>query len=138
MRERLARLWPYFKGGRVAAMWIVVASLVGASTEPMIPALLQGLLDKGFAEQSVPLWMVPVALLGVFGLRGAAGFSAQYLLSYVANGAMLTLRQAMFRRLCVAELDLFHKQSASSLSNTLVYEVQNGTNMLVGALLVLT
>jgi ATP-binding cassette, subfamily B, bacterial MsbA len=138
MRERLARLWPYFKGGRVAAMWIVVASLVGASTEPMIPALLQGLLDKGFAEQSVPLWMVPVALLGVFGLRGAAGFAAQYLLSYVANGAMLTLRQAMFRRLCVAELDLFHKQSASSLSNTLVYEVQNGTNMLVGALLVLT
>lgn len=118
--------------------WIVVASLVGASTEPMIPALLQGLLDEGFAEQSVPLWMIPMALLGVFGLRGAAGFAAQYLLSYVANGAMLQLRQAMFKRLSVAELSLFQSQSASSLSNTLVYEVQNGTNMLVGALLVLT
>ena len=138
MRERLARLWPYFKSGRVAMMWIVVASLVGASTEPMIPALLQGLLDEGFAQQSVPLWMIPVALLGVFGLRGAAGFAAQYLLSYVANGAMLQLRQAMFKRLSVAELSIFQSQSASSLSNTLVYEVQNGTNMLVGALLVLT
>ena len=138
LRERLARLWPYFKSGRTAMAWIVVASLVGASTEPMIPALLQGLLDEGFAEQSVPLWMIPVALLGVFGLRGAAGFAAQYLLSYVANGAMLQLRQAMFKRLSVAELSLFQSQSASSLSNTLVYEVQNGTNMLVGALLVLT
>ena len=87
MRTRLFRLWPYFKDGRTALVWIVVASLVGASTEPMIPALLQGLLDEGFAAQSVPLWMIPVALLGVFGLRGAAGFAAQYLLSYVANGA---------------------------------------------------
>lgn len=138
MRTRLVRLWPYFKDGRTALVWIVVASLVGASTEPMIPALLQGLLDEGFAAQSVPLWMIPVALLGVFGLRGAAGFAAQYLLSYVANGAMLNLRRAMFKRLSAAQLSLFQTQSASSLSNTLVYEVQNGTNLLVGALLVLT
>ena len=138
MRARLARLWPYFKSGRTAMLWIVAASVVGASTEPMIPALLQGLLDQGFAEQSIPLWMIPVALLGVFGLRGAAGFAAQYLLSYVANGAMLQLRQAMFKRLSVAELKVFQTHSASSLSNTLVYEVQNGTNMLVSALLVLT
>ena len=114
---------------------MAIAAGVAASTEPMIPALLEQLLDKGFAKQSLPLWLVPVAVLGVFTLRGVAVFFAQYLLSYVANGAMLRLRKAMFDRLTIAELGLFVRESASSLSNTLVYEVQNGTNMLVGAVL---
>ena len=114
---------------------MAIAACVAASTEPMIPALLEQLLDKGFAKQSLPLWLVPVAVLGVFTLRGVAVFFAQYLLSYVANGAMLRLRKAMFDRLTIAELGLFVRESASSLSNTLVYEVQNGTNMLVGAVL---
>ena len=41
----------------------------------------------------------------------------------------------MFARLTVADLQLFRNESASSLSNTIVYEVQNGTTQLIGAVL---
>jgi subfamily B ATP-binding cassette protein MsbA len=44
----------------------------------------------------------------------------------------------MFVRLNDAQMTLFARQSASKLSNTLVYEVQTGSTMLVNALLSLT
>src|SRR5690606_4545054 len=77
----------------------------------------------------------PAALLALFGVRGLAGFVAQYALSYTASLGLLNLRRAMFARLNDAQLSLFTKQSASKLSNTLVYEVQTGSTMLVNALL---
>ncbi len=115
-----------------------VATLLGALTEPLIPALLKTLLDRGFGEGRIDLWMVPAALLGLFGLRGMAGFVAQYALSYTASMGLLNLRRAMYARLNDAQMTLFARQSASKLSNTLVYEVQTGATMLVNALLTLT
>jgi subfamily B ATP-binding cassette protein MsbA len=47
------------------------------------------------------------------------------------------MRGAMFQRLLDAEPALFTRHSASSLTNTLAYEVQSGTSMLVNSLLTL-
>lgn len=135
--QRLRRVWPYFKGAKAGIVLAALATLVGALTEPAIPALLQMLLDKGFAAGQVPLWAVPLALMGLFGLRGMATFVAQYALSYTASLGMLNLRRAMFARLNEAQMALFARQSASKLSNTLVYEVQTGSQMLVSAFLTL-
>ena len=135
--QRLKRLWPYFRSARTGIVLAAVATLIGALTEPLIPALLKTLLDRGFAQGNIDLWMVPVALLGLFGVRGLAGFVAQYALSYTASLGMLNLRRAMFAKLNDAQLVLFARQSASKLSNTLVYEVQTGSQMLVSAFLTL-
>ena len=137
LSQRLRRVWPYFRGAKTGIVLAALATLVGALTEPAIPALLQGLLDKGFSAGQVPLWMVPVALMGLFGIRGIATFVAQYALSYTASLGMLNLRRAMFDKLNEARMTLFAQQSASKLSNTLVYEVQNGSQMLVSAFLTL-
>jgi subfamily B ATP-binding cassette protein MsbA len=115
----------------------VLASVVGAATEPMLPALMQPLLDKGFAGKGFPLWWIPVAFVGLFAIRGFAGFLAQYALAAAANRGVLDLRQAMFAHLMKAAPELFTRQSASQLTNTLVYEAQQGTNQLVWSLLML-
>ena len=138
LRQRLRRLWPYFRSARWGIVLAAVGTLVGALTEPLIPAFLQMLLDKGFVDRGIPLWAVPAALLGLFGVRGAAGFVAQYALTYTASMGLLNLRRAMFERLNAADLSLFSQQSASKLSNTLVYEVQTGSTTLVNAFLTLT
>ncbi len=135
--QRLKRLWPYFRSAKPGIVLAGLGTLVAALTEPMIPALLQALLDQGFVAKGIALWMVPVALLGVFGLRGVAAFVAQYALTYTASSGLLQLRRAMFVRLNEAQLGLFGQQSASKLSNTLVYEVQNGSTLLVNSLLTL-
>ena len=132
---RLARLSVYFGGQRLGWTAAIIATLVGAITEPLIPALLQPLLDKGFTDGSLQLWMVPVAIMGVFLIRGLAQFVGQYALARIANEGMLTLRTALFDRLLAAEMGLFTRQSASALSNTVVYEVQTGATLLVQALL---
>lgn len=135
--QRLQRLWPYFKGSKGGLILAFFGSLVAAATEPAIPALLKTLLDQGFTEQSFPLWMVPVALIGLFAIRGMATFVAKYALSYTANGGILAMRAAMFERLNHADPKLFSEQSASKLSNTVVYEVQIGSTMLVNGSLTL-
>ncbi|MDY0107674.1 MAG: lipid A export permease/ATP-binding protein MsbA [Giesbergeria sp.] len=135
LMARLARLSVYFGGQRLGWTAAIIATLVGALTEPLIPALLQPLLDKGFTDGSLQLWMVPVAIMGVFLIRGLAQFVGQYALARIANEGMLTLRTALFDRLLAAEMGLFSRQSASALSNTVVYEVQTGSTLLVQALL---
>lgn len=132
---RLRRLSVYFGNQRMAWSLAVVATLVGAVTEPLIPALLQPLLDKGFTQGTLQLWMVPLAILGVFFVRGVAQFVGQYALARIANEGMLALRQSLFDRVLAAEMGLFSRQSASTLSNTVVYEVQTGATLLVQALL---
>ncbi|MFL6662990.1 MAG: lipid A export permease/ATP-binding protein MsbA [Rhizobacter sp.] len=137
LRGRLALLAPYFAGTRRGFALVVVGAIVGAATEPAIPALLKPLLDSGFKAGKLPLWLVPVAIIGLFAIRGLAGFIAQYGLAWSSNRAVLAMRSAMFSRLLDAEPALFTRQSASTLTNTLAFEVQTGTSMLVNSLLTL-
>ena len=135
--QRLARIAPYLKSGRRALVVAGLGAVVGASTEPMIPALLKPLLDQGFTTRQLPLWAIPAALIALFFVRGLAGFVAQYGLASAAQNGVLQLRQAMFQRLLAADPGLYTAHSASQLTNTLVYEVQQGTTQLIAALLTL-
>ena len=132
---RIRRLLAYFSG--LTRIWVMVAlaAAVGAATEPMIPALLKPLLDNGFQQGKLAIWTVPTALLLLFGLRGLAGYIAQVGLTKITNHGMLNLRRAMFDKLLSAKLNLFVSQSSSTLSNTVVYEVQTGSAMLIASFL---
>ncbi|MCP5273107.1 MAG: lipid A export permease/ATP-binding protein MsbA [Burkholderiaceae bacterium] len=138
LAQRLARLRPYLRPGRRGLIGAGLGALVGAATEPAIPALLKPLLDEGFgADRSWPLWWVPVLIVGLFTLRGLAGFVAQYGLAWAAQRAVLALRQDLFAHLLASPSGLFTRQSASQLTNTVVYEVQQGATLLINALLTL-
>jgi subfamily B ATP-binding cassette protein MsbA len=125
----------WFGGSR--HWWAVglVGALLAAITEPLMAALLKPLLDRGFNRGQLALWIVPAAVLLLFAVRGIAQFISQYALSRIANEGMQRLRRVLFQRLLGAELALFSRQSASALSNTVVYEVQTGSMLLVQALL---
>ncbi|MCB2021931.1 MAG: lipid A export permease/ATP-binding protein MsbA [Burkholderiaceae bacterium] len=134
-KQRIKRILPYFASSRWGIVVAILASVVGAATEPVLPALMQPLLDKGFQAGGIPLWLVPIVIIGLFTIRGAAVFVAKYSLSWAANGGILVMRAAMFEHLLAAQPTLFSRHSASSLTNTLVYEVQGGANQLVHSVL---
>jgi len=132
---RLSRIRPYFEHAGLPVIGIFIATLIVSLTEPAIPALLQPLLDKGFVSNGLSLWKVPAAIIGLFAVRGLSGFIAQYFLAVLSNNAMKKLRSALFskmQRICINELA---KKTSSSLSNTIVHEIQNGTTQLVNSLL---
>ena len=130
-------LLPYFRGSR--KFWIVaaVATLVSSALEPLVPALLKPLLDEGFTGGGFSLWLVPAALLLLFAVRGIAGFLADLALARITQDGLVRLREAMFARLLDARLGLFSRENATSLSNTVVFEVQNGTQLLVNSVIAL-
>ena len=135
--QRISRVVPYFRSGRKGIVVAGLASLVAAVTEPALPALMKPLLDKGFVGAGIPLWLVPVAIIGLFTVRGLAGFVAQYALTWAANQASQALRLRLFDHLLRAEPALFTRHSASSLTNMLVYEIQGSTGQLVNSVLTL-
>ena len=135
LAQRLRRLWPYFQHYRAGWVIALVAMLTSALTEPAIPALLKPLLDRGFTQGALPIWIVPIVIIVLFTVRGIAQFASKYALSRVAADGMVAVRQQLFDRLLHADLSLFGQQSASQLANTIVYEVQTGSSQLVQAFL---
>jgi subfamily B ATP-binding cassette protein MsbA len=135
LRQRIKRVWPYFGASRSGWALAAGATVVASMTEPLVPALLKPLLDRGFQQDGFNLWLVPLALMLLFTIRGASGFIAQFAVAKVTNEGLLRLRKAMFDKLLTAHLSLFSDQSASAISNTVVYEVFNGSSQLINAVL---
>jgi ATP-binding cassette, subfamily B, bacterial MsbA len=125
----------YFGKARGAWAAAVLATIIASATEPLLPALMKPLLDRGFRPGGIALWMVPAALLLLFTVRGIAGFLADLALAKITQDGLLALRRDMFARLLDARLALFHEQNATALSNTVVFEVQNGATLLVNAVI---
>jgi subfamily B ATP-binding cassette protein MsbA len=133
LKQRLLRLMPYFRDSRPPMVLAAVGLVVAAATEPAIPALLKILTDRGFQPGAFPIWSIPLAIVSLFIVRGAGGWVANYGLTKGSQNAVLAMRAAMFAHLLRAAPGLFSKNSASSLTNGLVYEIQQGANLLMGS-----
>ena len=133
--QRMRRIWPYFSKARGGWAVAVSATLIASATEPFIPALLKPLLDRGFQKDSFNLGLVPLFLMLLFTIRGLSGFVAQFALAKVTNDGLQAMRTAMFGKLLSARLSLFSSQSSSTMANTVVYEVYNGSALLMNAIM---
>ncbi len=131
---RIKRIAPYFRGGKRGFVIAFIGAALGAATEPLIPLLLKELIDRGFQLGAIPLWLVPAGIIGLTLVRGLAGFIAQYGMSWAASIGVLELRRTMFARLLDAEPSLYARTAASSLINTVTFEVQSGANQLINVL----
>lgn len=134
---KFGRILPFFKGLQGPSALVLGCIVIGALTEPMIPALMKPLLDKGFAQQGLQLWYVPLAVIGVFALRSISSFLSTYGLSYISQRGLANMRQALFSRLQGVAPKHFANSSSSQLTNIVVYEMQGGMGQLVSALLTL-
>jgi ATP-binding cassette, subfamily B, bacterial MsbA len=137
LSQRFARLIPFF--GQPKSAWLIAffAVTIAACTEPLIPAALKPLLDRGFTKGRLELWIIPVTLIALFGVRGIAGFVAELAVTSVTSKGLMKLRQAMFSKLLDAKFNLFADQTSSELANTVVYEVNSGSQLLVNSLMAL-
>ncbi|MCG5075798.1 lipid A export permease/ATP-binding protein MsbA [Paraburkholderia tagetis] len=127
------RLWPYIK----PLIWVAIAAIVTlaivAATEAGIPALLKPLLDHGFGTKGSPnaRWIVPAAVIGLALVRGLTQYASGYLLQYMTNKILLELRLKMFERMIHASVGFFQRETASTVINAIVFEV----NQILGVLL---
>jgi subfamily B ATP-binding cassette protein MsbA len=135
-RTALNRLITYLKPHIGLIVGSLLAMAVVAAAETSIPALMKPLLDRGFTGQlNTKLWQVPVFLVGLALVRSLAQFLSNYLLTRVINAVLLKLREQMFQTLLNASTAFFQKNSASSLINAVVFEVNNVLSIMGGMLI---
>ncbi|PTB19642.1 lipid A export permease/ATP-binding protein MsbA [Trinickia symbiotica] len=135
----MKRLWPYVKPN----LWVIVLAIVSmgasAATDAGIPALLKPLLDHGFgAKANVSAqWLVPLAVIGLALVRGVAQYASGYLLSYVSNRILLDLRLRMFERMIHTGASFFQRETASTVINAIVFEVNQILSVLTSVMITL-
>ncbi|RKP56494.1 lipid A export permease/ATP-binding protein MsbA [Pararobbsia silviterrae] len=135
----MKRLWPYIKPLIGLVVLAILTMGVSAATDAGIPALLKPLLDHGFGSKGSDRarWFVPIAVIGLAFTRGAAQYGSQYLLAYVSNRILLRLRLDMFNRMIHTSAAFFHRETASTVINAIVFEVNQILNVLISVMVTL-
>jgi ATP-binding cassette, subfamily B, bacterial MsbA len=126
VRRLLAIMAPYRR-----RFYLSLLAMAGtAATEPMFPAVLKTLLDKGFGGKAdFNLWLVPAVIVSIFALRGICTFSTAYLSNWVISRVLNDLRRVMFDRLLRLPVARFHEESTGVLMNTMISDVRQVVDM---------
>ena len=130
-RKRLQRIGSYFSKPYFAWTALGLSVVIGSALEPAIPALLKPLLDDGFNSNTLPLWTIPLAVIGLFMLRSCASYVGDVALAKIAQTNLEILRTKMLASISAADLNLFREKAATSLANTVVYEATSGAVLLL-------
>jgi subfamily B ATP-binding cassette protein MsbA len=119
------RLMSYVRPYAAAFGLAVLAMVAAAATEPLFPALIKPLLDRGFGAgaQALPPLMFATAIVAIFVIRGLLTFSSSYLMAWVGNRVVLDLRAAMFGRLVRFPARYFDDNSSGAVLSKVAYDV---------------
>jgi subfamily B ATP-binding cassette protein MsbA len=100
--------------------------LVFAATEPLFAAMIKPLLDGSFVERDPDtVRLMPLLLVGLFIVRGIAGFINTYCLRWVGRRVVTDLRQEMFEHLLRAPTRYFDTHGSGQILAKLTYNVDN-------------
>ncbi|PWG63228.1 lipid A export permease/ATP-binding protein MsbA [Sediminicurvatus halobius] len=127
--------------GYVAQYPLVATAAIGGmiitgATEAVFAWLIKPMLDSGFVERDPTiLRLIPLAILGVFLVRGVTSFASSYGMAWIGRKVIGRLREQVFERLLTLPRRYFDDSSSSMLLSKLTYNVeqvaQAGTNALI-------
>jgi subfamily B ATP-binding cassette protein MsbA len=132
------RLLGYVAPYRVVFMLGLLGMALAALTEPLFPALMKPMLNDGFgARGSKALVWIPLALIGIFLLRGIITFTTSYTLAWVSNRILMDMRDVMFARMIRLPTTFYNNQSSGALISRIAFDVNNVTSAATTVLTVL-
>jgi subfamily B ATP-binding cassette protein MsbA len=121
----LRQVLPYRKEFLIS----LLGTVVFAATEPAMPALMKPLLDETFvAKNADTLVRLPLLLLLLFLVRGAASFTSGYGMKWVATRVVMDLRGQMFDRLQTLPIHFFDNHSSGNIISRHTFNVSRVMN----------
>jgi subfamily B ATP-binding cassette protein MsbA len=108
----------------------IVAMTVAAGTEYLIARLTGQFVDRGIVEREAAagLWL-PLAFVGVFIVRGLAGFGSTFLLNRISQSVLVDLRRAMFDKLITWPQKAFEDTPSGIVISKFINEASNALNL---------
>lgn len=122
---------PYWKAFALA----VVGMVATAATEPVFPAIMKYLLDRGFqTDDARMVWLIPAGIVLLFLVRSLFVYVTGYLMMWISSRVVTDLRRAMFAKLITLPTQHFDQHSAGQLISRLVYDVSHVSEAATSAL----
>ena len=126
----------------VAPYWRVFAAAIAgmvivAATGPAMAALLKPLLDGTFVQRDESIIrLTPLAIIGVFMIRGVASYIGDYAIHWVGTRVVMDLRRAIFDRLLVLPTSFYSDHASGALVSRVTYDAAQVTTASTNALTV--
>jgi ATP-binding cassette, subfamily B, bacterial MsbA len=108
----------------------VFAMTIAAGTEYLIARLTGQFVDRGIVEREAAagLWL-PLAFVGVFIVRGLAGFASTFLLNRISQSVLVDLRRDMFDKLITWPQKAFEDTPSGIVISKFINEASNALNL---------
>lgn len=130
------RLWPMISPFKIGLIVASITLIVNAVSDALMLALLKPLLDDGFGKEhrAVFVWM-PLALVGLIGIRGISSFISTYCMSWVSGKVVMQMRRILFIHIMNMPISFFMKQSTGALVSRITYDSDQVASSSSGALI---
>jgi subfamily B ATP-binding cassette protein MsbA len=134
--ELYRRLLTYVKPYWLVFAAAILAMAVFAATETGLAAMMKPLLDGSFVERDpdVIKWL-PIALIGLFLIRGIASFFTAYGLGWIARNVIKNLRTEMFECMITLPSRFYDQSTSGQLMAKVLYDVEQVANAATDAIL---
>jgi len=120
-RRLLGYVRPYVRAFIIAA---IALGFVGA-TEALFAILIKPLIDGSFVQKDPRIiTLAPLALIGLFLVRGVASYLSEYWMMWVARQVINALRGQMFSRLLRLPVSFYDHTTSGTLLSKLTYDVE--------------
>ncbi|MDE2090602.1 MAG: lipid A export permease/ATP-binding protein MsbA [Gammaproteobacteria bacterium] len=130
----LTYVLPFWKIFSLAIFGMVVYAV----TQPAFAALIKPLLDKSFVQHDPhSIRLIPLLVIGLFLLRGLAGFFSTYFISWVGRSVIKRLRAEAFGKLLRLPARYYDASSAGMLISKLTYNIEQVAEATTNAITVL-
>jgi len=121
----ISRLLQYVVPYTLGFVFSIIGMIVVASTETGLAALMKPMLDGSFVNKDPQtIRFVPLAIMGIFIIRGVAGFAANYGMSWVSRSVVRDMRREVYSHLMDLPTRFYDQHSAGHLSSKLVYDAE--------------
>jgi subfamily B ATP-binding cassette protein MsbA len=120
-RRLLGYVRPYWKLFSLAMLGMIVYAL----TQPAFAALMKPLLDGSFVRRDPEtIKVIPLLIVGLFILRGAAAFFAEFFINWVGRQVIKTLRGEVFHKFLTLPAAYYDRNSSGVLVSKLTYNIE--------------
>ena len=118
---------------------IAVVGMVGyAITDTAFAALMKPMLDGSFVDRNESaIIMVPLMILGIFVLRGVAGFASTYYIAWIGWRVIKQLRGEIFEKYLTLPTAFYDKASSGELISRITFNSQMVANAASNSLTVM-
>ena len=116
----------------------LVAMVLLAATQPILPAFMKPLLDESFVAKNLKsIGIMPILLVVLFIVRGIASFVSTTAMAWVSSRVVMDLRADMFNRILELPKAYFDKHATGNLISKVTFNVDQVTNAVTSSLIIL-